>query len=81
MHERTLTRPLVPAVFLTAVAILIALVWWWQGRPVAMPAASAAGEKLQCLSYAPFRGNQSPLRADTYIAAAQIEDDLVRLSR
>ena len=79
MHERTLTRPLVPAVFLTAVAILIALVWWWQGRPVAMPTASAAGEKLQCLSYAPFRGYQSPLRADTYIAAAQIEDDLVRL--
>jgi glucan 1,3-beta-glucosidase len=44
-----------------------------------MPATSAAGEKLQCVSYAPFRGTQSPLRSDTYIAAAQIEDDLVRL--
>jgi exo-beta-1,3-glucanase (GH17 family) len=79
MHERTLTRPLLPMIFLTAVAILIALVWWWLGRPVAMPSATGAGEKLQCLSYAPFRGNQSPLRSDTYIAAAQIEDDLVRL--
>lgn len=79
MNERTLTRPLLPAIFLVVVAILIALVWWWLGRPVAMPSASGAGDKLQCLSYAPFRGNQSPLRADTYIAAAQIEDDLVRL--
>ncbi|HWV50940.1 beta-(1-6) glucans synthase [Pseudorhodoplanes sp.] len=79
MHERTLTGTLIPAVFLTAVAILIALLWWWLGRPVAMPATSAASEKLQCLSYAPFRGEQSPLRPDTYIAAAQIEDDLVRL--
>jgi glucan 1,3-beta-glucosidase len=79
MHERTLTGPLIPAVLLAAVAILIALAWWWLGRPVAMPSASGAGEKLQCLSYAPFRGNQSPLRSDTYIAAAQIEDDLVRL--
>lgn len=79
MHERTLTRSLLPAVLLIAVAILIALVWWWLGRPVAMPSASLAGEKLQCLSYAPFRGDQSPLRADTYIAASQIEDDLTRL--
>lgn len=79
MHERTLTGTLIPAVFLIAVAILIALVWWWLGRPVAMPATGTAGEKLQCVSYAPFRGIQSPLRSDTYIAAAQIEDDLVRL--
>jgi exo-beta-1,3-glucanase (GH17 family) len=79
MHERTLTGTLIPAVFLIAVALLIALIWWWLGRPVAMPVADAAGGKLQCVSYAPFRGNQSPLQADTYIAAAQIEDDLVRL--
>ena len=79
MHERPLTGTLIPAVFLTVVAILIASLWWWLGRPVAMPATSAANEKLQCLSYAPFRGQQSPLRSDTYIAAAQIEDDLVRL--
>ena len=79
MNEHTLSRPLLPAIFLVVVAILIALVWCWLGRPVAMPSASGAGDKLQCLSYAPFRGNQSPLRADTYIAAAQIEDDLVRL--
>jgi glucan 1,3-beta-glucosidase len=79
MHERTLTGTLVPAAALLAVAVLIAFAWWWLARPVAMPAAGAAGDKLQCMSYAPFRGNQSPLREDTYIPAAQIEDDLVRL--
>jgi exo-beta-1,3-glucanase (GH17 family) len=79
MHERALTGTLLPAVFFAAVVMLIALMWWTLGRPVAIPAASAAGEKLQCVSYAPFRGSQSPLRSDTYVAAAQIEDDLVRL--
>jgi glucan 1,3-beta-glucosidase len=63
---------------LVAVSLAIALVWWWLGRPVAMTGATAP-EKLQCLSYAPFRGAQSPLHGGTHIPAAQIEDDLVRL--
>jgi len=79
MHERMLTGTLFPALLLGAVAILIALTWWALGRPVAMPVASASGEKLQCMSYAPFRGTQSPLRPDTYVPAAQIEEDLARL--
>jgi glucan 1,3-beta-glucosidase len=79
MHERTLTDALVPAVFLLAVSLVIALTWWWLGNPVAMPSTAAAGEKLQCVSYAPFRGGQSPLRDSTYVPAAQIEDDLRRL--
>ena len=79
MHERTLTEIAGPAVLLVAVAALIGGLWWWLGRPVAMPAAQAAGEKLQCLSYAPFRGAQSPLQDTTYITALQIEDDLRRL--
>ncbi|MFN3350108.1 beta-(1-6) glucans synthase [Pseudorhodoplanes sp.] len=79
MHERTLTGAAVPAVLLMVVAGLIALFWWWLGRPVAMP-AQASTEKLQCVSYAPFRGLQSPLRADTHISAAQIEEDLAGLT-
>lgn len=76
MHERTLTESSIPAVLAVVIAILIALFWWWLGRPVAMPVSNAASDKLQCVSYAPFRGNQSPLQADTYIAAAQIEEGL-----
>ena len=40
-----------------------------------------AGEKLYCLSYAPFRGGQTPLDLATHISAAQIEDDLSQLAK
>ena len=39
------------------------------------------GEKLYCLSYAPFRGGQTPLDPATHIPAAQIERDLTQLAR
>jgi glucan 1,3-beta-glucosidase len=61
-----------------AVMILIAMTWWWLGRPVPMPAIGAP-DRIQCVSYAPFRGAQSPLHGGTHIPAAQIEDDLNRL--
>jgi len=62
-------------------ATLIVAVWVWLGAPQPMPQAPvAAGEKLYCLSYAPFRGTQTPLDPTTMISAAQIEDDLTRLA-
>jgi len=79
MHERSLTGTLLPVILLVAVAGLIALFWWWLGRAVPMPVGAGAAEKIQCVSYAPFRGSQSPLEAGTHIPAAQIEDDLTRL--
>jgi glucan 1,3-beta-glucosidase len=39
------------------------------------------GEKLYCVSYAPFRGRQTPLDSTTMIPAAQIEQDLAQLAR
>jgi glucan 1,3-beta-glucosidase len=39
------------------------------------------GDKLYCVSYAPFRDRQSPLDPATQITAAQIEDDIARLSK
>ncbi len=63
-------------------AAVIAAVWAWLGTPLPMPQSPlAAGEKLYCLSYAPFRGGQSPLDPATRISAAQIEQDLSRLAR
>ncbi len=35
-----------------------------------------AGQKLYCVSYAPFHGGQTPLDPATHISAAQIERDL-----
>ena len=70
-----------PASLFLAVAVVIAAAWWWLGSPVAMPASPLeAGEKLYCLSYAPFRGAQSPLDPTTQIDRGQIEEDLRRLS-
>jgi exo-beta-1,3-glucanase (GH17 family) len=63
-------------------ATIIAGVWAWLGNPVAMPQAPLkAGEKLYCLSYAPFRGTQTPFDPATFIPAAQIEEDLTLLAR
>jgi glucan 1,3-beta-glucosidase len=81
MNEQSLSRAVLPAILFVAVSALVALTWWWLGKPVPMPAAAAAGDKLQCVSYAPFRGEQSPLSATTFIPAAQIEDDLTRLKQ
>jgi glucan 1,3-beta-glucosidase len=66
----------------TFTALAIVATWHWLGAPVAMPNAPfSAGEKLWCVSYAPFRGSQTPLDPTTHIPAAQIEEDLSRLSQ
>jgi glucan 1,3-beta-glucosidase len=63
-------------------AIVIGAVWAWLGAPVDMPANPlGGGDKLYCVSYAPFRDRQSPLDPATQITPAQIEDDIARLSK
>ena len=67
---------------LALAAAVIAGTWAWLGAPAAMPHAPlAAGEKLWCISYAPYRGSQTPYDPGTKITAAQIEEDLERLSK
>src|SRR5476651_1091300 len=70
---------------LTCLALSVAIiagVWAWLGEPIAMPQSPLrAGQKLYCLSYAPFRGSQTPFDPDTRIPAAQIEEDLGQLAR
>ena len=36
--------------------------------------------KLDCVSYAPFRGNQTPLNQDLIVSPAQIREDLVEIA-
>lgn len=65
---------------LTALAIIA--VWWWLGAPEQLPPSSlAAGEKLTCVSYAPFRGSQDPLVEGTRVTPEQIDEDLALLAK
>jgi exo-beta-1,3-glucanase (GH17 family) len=60
----------------------IAAVWWWLATPISLARAPIDPDaKLQCVSYAPFRGAQTPLVPTTYISADQIEQDLARLTK
>ncbi len=63
-------------------ALAIGAAWWWLGAPVELPPFSlAAGQKLHCVSYAPFRGGQNPLVEGTRVEPWQIEEDLALLSK
>src|SRR5713226_7629437 len=63
---------------IAAAAILAA--WGWLGASVQMPAAPLPGDgKLYCVSYAPFRGDQSPFGPDRPIDPQQIDADLAQL--
>jgi len=63
-------------------ALAIGVVWWWLGAPVHLsPSPLAAGGKLYCISYAPFRDAQNPLVENTRVSAEQIDQDLALLSR
>ncbi|MBV9565235.1 MAG: beta-(1-6) glucans synthase [Bradyrhizobium sp.] len=60
----------------------IAAVWWWLATPVTLARAPIDPDaKLQCVSYAPFRGSQTPLQSTARIDAEQIEQDLTQLAK
>jgi exo-beta-1,3-glucanase (GH17 family) len=63
-------------------AVAIAFAWWWLGARVPLSSSPlAAGGKLYCVSYAPFRDGQDPLVETTHVDARQIDEDLTLLSR
>ena len=63
-------------------AVAITLAWWWLGAPIHLASSPlAAGGKLYCVSYAPFRDGQDPLVEATTVSAEQIDEDLTLLSR
>ncbi len=66
----------------TLIAAVIAGSWWWLGGVIPMPPSPLdLGEKLYCVSYAPFRGQQTPLDLSTRIEPWQIDEDLGRLAK
>ena len=73
------TVPLLACLLVAASAVVGC--WAWLGAPVAMPHSPlAVGEKLYCLSYAPFRAGQTPLDPSTRVSAAEIDADLGALA-
>jgi exo-beta-1,3-glucanase (GH17 family) len=77
-----------PISFRTPLALLlisisaIAAVWWWLGTPVTLVRAPIdPNAKLLCVSYAPFRGAQTPLQPTTHIEREQIAQDLAQLAK
>src|SRR5438067_1238600 len=77
-----------PISFRTPLALLlmslsaIAAVWWWLATPIMLARAPIDPDaKLMCVSYAPFRGAQSPLSPTTHIAPEQIAGDFEQLAK
>jgi exo-beta-1,3-glucanase (GH17 family) len=64
------------------IAGVIAAAWYGLGRPVPLPPSPlGSGDKLTCMSYAPFHADQAPYDPDLRIPDRQIEADLRRLSQ
>ena len=72
----------VPLAFFLVSLTTIAAVWWWLARPIALGHFSSdPAIKLDCVSYAPFRDDQTPFDHGLIIKPEQIEQDLARLAR
>jgi glucan 1,3-beta-glucosidase len=76
-----------PILFRTPLALLvlslsaIVAAWLWMATPVSLARAPIdPADKLECVSYAPFRADQSPLDPTTQIPSEQIEQDLAQLA-
>src|ERR1700704_2784243 len=60
----------------------IAAVWWWLAKPVTLARAPIdPSAKLLCVSYAPFRGEQTPLLLTTHVPPEQIAEDMEQLAK
>lgn len=77
-----------PISFRTPLALLlislsaIAAVWWWLAMPITLARAPIdPNAKLMCVSYAPFRGAQTPLSPTTHVSAEEIAQDLEQLAK
>ena len=70
-----------PIIFFLLSLSLIAGVWRWLGTPVMLDVAPIdAAQKVDCVSYAPFREGQTPWNSQVVIGEAQIAEDLAQLA-
>src|SRR5262245_24612603 len=61
---------------------IVVAVWWWLATPVALTRAPIDhAAKLECVSYAPFRNEQTPHDPTLIVSPQQISEDLVELAK
>src|ERR1700759_3898136 len=71
-----------PLALLVITLGVIAATWWWMATPITLARAPIDPDaKLQCVSYAPFRGAQTPLVPTTHVSAEEIEADMAQLAK
>ena len=71
-----------PLALLVVSLAAIGATWWWMATPIDLSRAPIdPAAKLLCVSYAPFRGAQTPLVSTTRIAPEQIAQDLAQLAK
>ena len=87
-HNRQVSRRIEPIAVRAPLALLlisltiIVSVWWWLAKPVVLAHAPIdAANKLECISYAPFRDDQTPLNPTLEVSAEQIREDLIQISK
>jgi exo-beta-1,3-glucanase (GH17 family) len=66
--------------FLLSISVIVAA-WCWLAMPVPLGhAAVDPAKKLDCVSYAPFRGHQTPWNSSVVISPDQIAQDIADLA-
>ena len=73
-------RTSLPLFFVSIGSIVAA--WWWLASPVTLLRAPIEPDaKLECVSYAPFRGEQTPHNPSLTVGPEQIAEDLGELAK
>ncbi|WP_043245466.1 beta (1-6) glucans synthase [Pseudomonas solani] len=63
-----------------AALLLLAALWYGQGKPVILPDAATPTHKLQCASYSPFDKDQSPFDQPFVLRPERMDADLELLA-
>jgi exo-beta-1,3-glucanase (GH17 family) len=81
VKDRTIALRTPLALFFISLGF-VAAVWWWLSIPVTLARAPIdPAAKLECVSYSPFRGEQTPHNPDLIVSPEQIAEDLGELAK
>ncbi|MGA4637037.1 beta (1-6) glucans synthase [Pseudomonas solani] len=79
--SQTRRFPVLPYLLASIAALLLlAALWYGQGKPVILPDAATPTHKLQCASYSPFDKDQSPFDQPFVLRPERMDADLELLA-